>query len=72
MVFQYQLGVNGVFCTQNHSAFSKLKICFKDFVKFCTLKGAKKHMKIVLMVFPKKKKIVWGKWAILSRNMNVL
>ena len=30
------------------------------------MKKAKRYMKVELMVFLKKKKIIWGKWAILG------
>ena len=32
----------------------KLFICSKDFFKFCTMKGAKRYMKITSIVLPKK------------------
>ena len=33
---------------------SKLQIRSKDFVKFCTMKGTRKHMKFILVVFQKR------------------
>ena len=34
------------------------------FLKFCTMKGANRQMRMILIISPKK--IVWGKWTILG------
>ena len=36
------------------SAPSKLRMHSKDFLKFCTMKGAKRHTKFILVIFAKK------------------
>lgn len=51
---KHLVGVNGPCWTQNYSVSSKLRIHGKDILKFSTLKGAKGHMKIMLMSFGKK------------------
>ena len=38
------------------------------FQKFCTIKEGNKKMRIILIIF-KKKKFVWGKWIILGLKM---
>ena len=41
------VGVNGPFWTQKYSASLKTQVHSKYILKFCILKGAKKHMKIM-------------------------
>ena len=51
-----------------YSASSKLQMHSKDFVKFCTMKGAKRHVKFILVIFAKKY-LVEGEWVIQSPKM---
>ena len=41
------------------------KMSYLDFLIFCTIKGAKRYMKIISMVFVKKM-VLLGKWVILD------
>ena len=49
------------------SASSKVWTHSKDFLKFCTLKGAKRHVKFMLRVC--KKDLVEGEWVIVGPKM---
>ena len=62
------VGVNGPVWTQNNSAFSKLRMDSKEFVKLCTMKGTKKHMKFILVIFAKKDPVE-DEWVIVNRKM---
>ena len=58
-----QLGHFGSKNDYHHNSGSILKY----YLKFFTMKGAKRYVEIILMVFPKK--ILRGKWAILEPKM---
>ena len=36
----------------------------RTFLKFCTMKGANRQIKVILIIF--QKSFVWGKWTILG------
>ena len=47
-----------------HNSGSAVRIFFK----FCTMKGANRYMKIILIIFSQKI-VIWGKWTILGPKM---
>ena len=53
------MGPFGLKMACRHNSGSTLRI----FLKFCTMKGAKRYMKISLMVFPKKISFWARKWC---------
>ena len=64
----YPVGVNGPFLAQTYSASLKLLMHSKDFLKFCTVKGAIRHIKSILFFFLQKK-FVEGEWFIVNPKM---